>query len=196
MILSDYKLIYLHPSKTGGSSIETALAPYSECQVYPRMMRFAEHICVQHGKKQVKHHTLEYYRRLLGNKLPHYRVFITTRNPWERFLSAWAYDWHKPYQSFDDFVFSWRSRPGMGNGPVVDFLKIDGTIRRSPFIHFDNLEQGFKDMCERVGLPEIELPHVLKSEHGPYQQYYSVRSRDFIAEKFREDIEFFGYTFG
>ena len=47
----------------------------------------------------------------------------------------------------------------------------------------------------RLGLRPLELPQRNRSKHDDYRTYYNDRTREQVAEHFREDIERFGYTF-
>jgi len=61
---------------------------------------------------------------------------------------------------------------------------------------FENLEDDFFSVVKRLGLPgEIKLPHLLKSKHGKYREYYNPETRTLVFNKFREDVERFNYEF-
>lgn len=60
---------------------------------------------------------------------------------------------------------------------------------------FENLEQDFRSICNIIGIPDIELPHIGKSKHDNYRKYYNDYTRDLIAKHFEEDIKLFSYTF-
>ena len=57
-----------------------------------------------------------------------------------------------------------------------------------------NLEQDFNFLREKLGIQE-ELPHVNKSQHTHYQDYYNTHTQQLVAEYFKRDIELFGYSF-
>ncbi|NIU87939.1 MAG: sulfotransferase family 2 domain-containing protein, partial [Nitrosopumilaceae archaeon] len=59
---------------------------------------------------------------------------------------------------------------------------------------FENLNEDFDHVSRQIGI-ETKLPHVNKSSHSYYKSYYNTKTRDMIAEGFREDIELFGYDF-
>lgn len=71
---------------------------------------------------------------------------------------------------------------------------------------FENLQEDFNRVCERIGMPVTRLPHVNKSKPGntgrqhrcvgSYMEYYDTEAKEFVAELYKQDIEAFDYQFG
>lgn len=58
----------------------------------------------------------------------------------------------------------------------------------------ENLNEEFKNIQSLLGCYE-PFPHVLKSKHTNYRDYYTTDTRKIIENTFKEDLEVFGYTF-
>ena len=59
---------------------------------------------------------------------------------------------------------------------------------------FESLSSDLAHISERIGLP-ASLPHLNRTEHRPYQDYYDAQARSWVAQKFRKDIDMFRYRF-
>ena len=66
---------------------------------------------------------------------------------------------------------------------VVDFLG-----------RFETIDKDFDVVRQRIRAP-VELPHLLRSQHGHYRDYYSPDLAHIIGERYSEDIARFEYTF-
>ena len=63
---------------------------------------------------------------------------------------------------------------------------------------FEQLQEGFSYVCERLGLEDSQLPTLMMrpGEQPKYVDQYDQASIDLVAKRYREEIEMFGYEFG
>jgi hypothetical protein len=59
---------------------------------------------------------------------------------------------------------------------------------------FENLDEDFGKICERLGL-DAELSHISKTKHKHYRSYYDDETRELIHDMYKKDLEMFGYEF-
>jgi hypothetical protein len=128
--------------------------------------------------------------------------FTFVRNPWDWQVSLYHYALQSPrhpqyklMKSMADFdaYLEWR---------VSEDLKLqsnfvcdeDGNLLVDYLGRFENLNDDFKHVCGKVGIP-YNLPFINQSKRRHYAEYYSDRGRALIEEAFAPDIERFGYRF-
>lgn len=174
-----YKFIFIQIPKTGSSSIKSLLRPF-----------------VQNGYSDVRRHAdYSEIARYYPNESIEYFKFAFTRNPWDRLLS---------------FYFFRKKRGRIVNKLTFkDFLLTSGGLVRKPqydFIHqlnnysfvgkFENLQQDFNTVCDKIEIPRQQLPHKNKTKHKHYTEYYDEETKQIVAQKYAKDIEYLGYEFG
>ena len=202
MISKKYKFIYIHIPKTGGNSIQTALAPYADDRLFFR--KSIGNIVDEDGLQglsvfndelgftdsSVKHATISHYHHKLGNEIYSYFIFASIRNPWDRVVSQTAF-FSKTNLPLSPLAIEELNLPS----PMVDYLSVDGRILVGDFIRFESLQYDFNRVCERLGIEKIRLPHKNRSNRSGFSNYYSNESRIYVQEKFKSDIDVFGYAF-
>ena len=76
------------------------------------------------------------------------------------------------------------------------FLICEERGLRADFIgEFENLQQDFDTVCDQIGIPRQELPHINKTTRKHYTEYYDDETREAVADYYHEDIEAFGYSY-
>ena len=200
MISFQKGFLFVHIPKTAGNSIQSALRDYSEDQLVAlrKEQDGIERFGLHNPKYKIrKHSTLREYRDTLGDeqfrKL--YR-FACVRNPWDRMVSYYF----TPTQSAE----SWDREKFHGiisNAiSVGDYLRLNQN-EKNPFanvdyiMRFENLADDFRTVCNQLDISPVTLPQYNRSMREHYSKYYDDELREFVRNRFTEDIERFGYTF-
>ncbi len=179
MISEKHKCIFLHPNKTGGKSVEYALFGK---EPFP-------------GSSD--HMVLARYRDRHGHKVDKYFKFVFCRNPWDRLISIYfgrqqLLDVRMP--SVRNFIESADSQGGVTVAQVKWIKDVDGKINIDFVGRFENFNEDWKKVCKRLGINK-ELPHFNKSQHKPYYEYYDDELIEVVRNKYKEDIDYFGYKY-
>jgi chondroitin 4-sulfotransferase 11 len=191
MISHKHKFIFIHIRKTGGTSIEKIFVPTAG-----------------NTKNDVpyKHHSSSEMQRKFPKEWKEYFTFSFVRNPWSWLVSR--YTWSKYTQgvitctSFEDFIG--RVNKGQFTGwlktalePQVGMLLDINDRLMVDFVgRFENIQEDFNIVCNKIGTPEQQLPYKNATKHKHYTEYYDDETKSIVAEKYAKDIEYFGYEFG
>ncbi len=148
-----------------------------------------------------------------GCDLSHYFTFSFVRNPWDRMVSFYYHHqrnsperrslFEKESISFSDFIYSTKSfglkntRESGRNPDQLSWLENPSqNLDDIDFIgRFETLQRDFDTVCDRIGTPRMVLGILNQTRHQPYRHYYDKGTYKFVANKYRRDIEYFGYTF-
>lgn len=189
MVNDQHKFIFVHIIKTGGSSIEKLF-----------------------GQKKIHSFAKKYKKQIGSKKWDNYFKFTFVRNPWDKMVSQYFYiqknQQGKYKLTFREFISAFQSCPEKeyinGVGIPVRFnpvqlpwiLDDDGNCLVDFIGRFENFQEDFGIICDKIGIPKQRLPHENKSRHKHYNEYYDNETREIVAKKFAQDIEYFGYEFG
>jgi len=190
MINHKYRFIFIHIDKTAGTSLLNAINP-----------SLTVHSDGHHYK--YKHAGIDYYIKNLENHCEYFK-FAFTRNPFDRALSKYFHHFYRPTvgtiaeKKASKLNFNeWVLQGGLGMfRQQFDYIYMNGNLGIDFIGRFENLQQDFNIVCDKIGIPHSQLPHVNKSKHKHYTEYYDDETREIVEQKYAKDIEYFGYKFG
>ena len=209
MISQKHKFIFIHAPKTAGTSIEGALIPFSSNNATKEQLDTKNKDLMNgpianavpfklKGFKVTKHTMFRQYIRTwtscLGD-MDDYFKFGNIRNPWDRAISYYFWKCGR------NALFSKKKfLKFIGYKPLKSFYNYfvdnNNSLSFDFYIRFENLQQDFDVVCDKIGIPRQKLPHVNKSKHKHYTEYYDDETRQIVAERYAKDIEYFNYEFG
>lgn len=191
------EIVFVHVPKTGGASILQ--------------------LCLRHGIRVIDHDlrnpnyvSLAQYRSLN----PNIHSFAIVRNPWDRVVSSYHFlrkggikggdrldadRFVNQYKNFSQFVLNaFESREILDQihfRPQYKWISDDQGVAVDMVGKFEKLQMYFSKWCKSIGLPNYKLPHVNKSTHRSYKEYFDEQTIEIIRNNYRKDIEIFNYKF-
>lgn len=216
MIVSHkYRFIFLRTEKTGSTSLTHALQSVLGDEDMRSDMRrpgWAKYSPIHHGalKRTLprlfglhSHATASQVRAVLGSKVfDSYFKFAVERNPWDRQVSLYTHrEWKNgaPNPNFDrdmqSIVYRNTQYVRLKNWQIYAIGREVVADRVLRYERLDeDLSQLFADL--KIDAP-IDLPRLRSyvSDRPHYSSYYSDRTRDMVANWYRNEIDAFGYRF-
>lgn len=200
MIGMRHKFIFVHIPKTAGNALQNALSAYSEDTIVASGDKDGVHrFGLYSAYGTVKHSTLADYLAALGPELFWTKKkFTCVRNPWDRAISFY-FSPHRNCHSWnrDNFI-----RMLDEVHPMTAYLQLPAHMsaarldRNFDFIiRYEQLHKDFSRLCDILGIARKNLSVINPGSRRPYFDYYDNELVQIVAERFREDIELFGYEF-
>jgi len=152
-------------------------------------------------RRETTHETLPALLAREPRLAGHYK-FAFVRNPWDRLVSFHAYacryltptlpqmkgiDFPKMLLLLDRNVAWLRDL-------FVMRAQSDHTAGADFVGRFEQLDDDFARVSSQLNI-RAALPRKNASVHGAYRNYYDNWGRSFVAERYAQDVEQFGYTF-
>ena len=198
MISFQKRFLFVHIPKTGGNSIQSVLARYSEDEIVRRPGQDGlERFGVSNPKYKLKKHSplADYRAALTDEQFSQFYKFAVVRNPWDRLVSLYF----TPIQQKQWDRKAFKKLIGEA-ASAADYLRLDEG-ERDPFanvdrvIRFENLAEDFNSVCREIGIVGEKLPRYNRAERDHYSKYYDDELSALVAERFALEIARFGYTF-
>ena len=201
MIFHNYKAIFLHIPKTGGSSIEDFFDKQDRNykNFYPDVVwglkdrKYTQHCNYEEIKK---HYNGE-------NNIESYFKFTFVRNTWDRLLSAFSYLNPNPKkENFCKFIKYKCDK--IINGKIEECDHYNTQLHyvlqnNKEFLNyvgrFENIQEDFKKICKELCIECRKLPISNKSLRGNYKDYYDEKTITLVGDVYKKEIEYFDYKY-
>lgn len=223
MIIDKHKCVFVHIPKCAGTSIEQTLEPTVDVTSDKNLVSFvgwdvAAQSWLQHATMAQMNEQCERVKK--------YFKFTFVRNPWDRVVSLfeWQKDsiprWKNRIRRNKRTMVQRGIYKYMYNLPpakqtlkefVLEPICADPAhlIDQYEFTHdkhgnqivdfvgrYENLQEDFDKICERLGIERTTLKHQNKlNKRKNYKEYYDDETREMVAQKFAKEINSFGYEF-
>lgn len=224
MLLSHgHRVIFVHVGRTGGTSVERALAPVlgvpfeetyrcpeivaGRSQVEGPFARWARELHPD-GYINCKHATAAQLRAIVGESVwDSYFKFSIVRNPYDRLISVFhmyksapMYADHpvRSYDRFGDYVDALRRDPGSAtdaNRMSASILDASDRSMVDVILRYEQLQKDFESLRTRLRVPGVELPHENMTERRRgISEYYDAAGRKVVYALYQRDFQAFGYS--
>jgi len=133
--------------------------------------------------------------------------FCFVRNPWDRLVSLFFYrELHKKYESFQQFCLALKDHEiepiglynsklnSQFNDQVSWIIGQNGRLLVDFIGRYERIEEDFRKICRIIGIRK-RFPHRNSTKHANYREYYDAATIEIVRQRYRRDIEFFGYDF-
>lgn len=111
-----------------------------------------------------------------------YFKFSIIRNPFERAISLFARTatmWGNDFLRFLKEPFDWRCRETFC--PAEVYLCKDGKELFDKVFRFE--DNPGRQLCNKFGVEQIDYPHWSKTNHGPYEDYFSEEAKMIVLKR-------------
>lgn len=152
------------------------------------------------------HCTLKEAKELLGDDIADLPILAVTRNPYDRLVSmfffAKKYNLGQLYDisldSFDEFAegfYKLSKDPYFFHAKTqAEYIKENDKVT---VCRFESLKSDISKFIENNNLSfDIDLfPNLNSTIHDNYKSYYTEKTKDIVESMWKEDLEFFSYSF-
>ncbi|MBT5241934.1 MAG: sulfotransferase family 2 domain-containing protein [Rhodospirillaceae bacterium] len=214
VICDDPAFLFIHVPKAAGTSVAGALVHLDLVRAYKRLKDPAKRAAWLATKDIPEavlelpiHVTASRAKEALGTKEFEalYR-FAAVRNPWDMQLSWYTYNaqtetapHHKRvigYADFNDYVRKHLAEHGtlLGPSPQTQFVyDKDGKQLVDTILRYEEIEEGFATVVDKLGITDIELDRFNQSYHAPWTEAYALDTFEMVKQFAQPDADAFGY---
>jgi hypothetical protein len=145
-----------------------------------------------------------------------YYRFAFVRNPWDRLVSwysmvttfsrtgneLWQYV-HDNSSTFEEFIYNCTDEVEIKKGVYysfsynqLDYVTDENGDLLVDFIgQLENFDEDLLEVLSRIGIELETIPRKNTSDHRHYSTFYTRDTEMIVRERFKRDIEYFGYEF-
>jgi hypothetical protein len=207
MIISHkHKFIFFAVPKTATHTIREALRQHTGPDDWEQQVLFGEQFLPIPQLARLRHGHIsaqEIRPHLEAGIWESYFKFAFVRNPFDRFVSC-CFFLNRANPNFEvaavTFMKERLQRTRFQQRILVQpqyrqLCTADGAVALDYVGRYENLQQSYDTICERIGIPKTELSKKNSSEHSRYAKYYDDDLRQQVADFYKEDLRLFSYDF-
>jgi hypothetical protein len=206
LLSNDLKFIFIHIHKNGGTSIGDFLKNKKYVHINQSTLS-----------------AMKAFRKY-PKEFDNYFTFSVFRNPWDRFISFYAFlrQWPKTEIRIKNKTWKfeggdprnvnfkkWMLKtkfyhnqfPKDENIPVQEISQFDwvtdenNKIMVDKIFNLSEIDKDWKYICNKINISFFPLPVSNPTKHKHYREYYNEASRKHVARVAEREIDYFKYTF-
>lgn len=205
LISHRHKFIFVHVQKSAGESIESALLPFCD----------SSDLAEVHQAGLPPHASAEQMIAAFGKQVWNsYFKFAVERNPWDKCVSLYYYQranwsrywkwWRAPPRSFQEWFYPYFGLWTKKLTPSHRLYTLRGEMAVDFLGRYESLAGDFGKICRQLGLGEVALPVVNRSQlrttpdgqrQRDYREHYTPAIRRRVGEIYHREVELLGYSF-
>lgn len=213
LISDKHKFIFFHIPRTGGTSVEHVLRPYSNFLYRHDIIYnfFASYIHEQPKLSFFQSHTkaINVQEKISQKRYDSYTKFAVCRNPFDWLASVYFFslksikenkenfkELHSVVQDSEDFKAFCKKICETNNSGFQKLFVTnnDKELIVDHIIHFENLDEGFNKIAKVLDL-EIKLQKINSSDRKQkWQSLYTPEILEMVYQSYKEDFIFFNYS--
>ena len=209
MISNKHKFIFFAIPKNCSTTIREVLRSYADVEESLQNTRIKPHTRMWDHIHANPHEMVSHFTEQNWN-MNQYFKFAFVRNTWARVVSMYIYrsERYAELHGADRYT---KDYPDMARWLVEatpdnfkSYLKINPYSTGDQMQYLDdcdfvgrveNLQSDFDFVCSKIGITCQELPHINKSKHKHYTEYYDDETRDIVATIYMDEITKYRFEF-
>ena len=202
LVSESHRFLFIHVPRTGGTSIQEALKPFSTRPPRDRFSKMVSQLGLRKWNRRYfpGHTSLSVVKRAIsGDVFCEMFKFAFVRNPWARLASDYAYKMansghrrHAKTLELGGFQAWLEQETGKRRSSQLAMLGPDLNFQG----RFESLSTDFLHICQRLGL-EVQLGHRNRARESDWdwRELYDATTRSLVGECWAEEIEELCYVF-
>lgn len=189
-ISHNFKFIFIHVHRTGGTTITNLLRQ----NLGNKINVISEHGNAATSEKEMLEKHADYF------------TFGFVRNPWERMLSWYSLinknntdtmvQTRQKFQKFLALDQAFASGDSFFHYNQLDYFPtLHGSYEGIKIYSYEKFEEETHKLFAHLGFELQEIPVMNNTEAKVYKEFYTAKSKELVAQKCEKDIAYFKYSF-
>ncbi len=195
IIWDEPALVYLRVPKSANTSIRLSMPGGLQTRIDPARLedRYADHLCFSFVRNPWARLVSIYVEKLRRDKRSDHRFERGVHRGFLRLGVPLRVG--MPFAEFAEAVCSLSDDETEKHlKSQSHFLVLGGQLVPRFLGRVETIADDWQRLGELAGF-RAELPHHNKTRHAPYTSYYDDALRKLVGDRYREDVERFGYEF-